>query len=227
MRKFLTWLTGTRFWSWLLLKELPFIRFSMYYTKINGFQFWEAWRLLQPGDIILCVDNNKGTTKIEREISEFLHKNFQFSHAVFYLGISKEPGCGIYNRPETAEMDHMGMVFRHFFDACKESDRVVAIRCNDYDELYINKMIEWVYKNKDASYDVTFTLGVKELYCSELIYQADMAAGNGKPRMDFDLSDVHGLGCEYISPDGLLAAKNITVIYDSDQSNYKGAGDVH
>jgi len=55
-------------------------------------------------------------------------------------------------------------------------------------------------------------MGVKALYCSELVYQSDF-----ERRLDVNLEDLAGLGRKYISPDGLYKAKNVRVVWDSDE----------
>ena len=74
------------------------------------------------------------------------------------------------------------------------------------DPIYRNKEIdEAVYKCKSfqgAEYDASFDLGVKSLYCSELIYQSYQGNSLGA-----NLEDFVGLGRPYISPTGLYHAK--------------------
>jgi predicted nuclease of restriction endonuclease-like RecB superfamily len=112
---------------------------------------------------------------------------------------------------EVSEMTHDHYVKSTFFDLCRESDRVIILECKDWDEEYSNKVIQKCKDLSSAKYDTQFNLGVEALYCSELIYQSDF-----ERRLDIQLDDLIGLNKPYISPDGLLAAKNCTVIWDSD-----------
>ena len=197
-KKFLIWLTRTRFYFWLLKSVIPYIRFSMYYTSFRGWKYHDGYKLLEPGDIILTSDSKKLTT---------LLIGGTWTHAaqcVGKFGTSQYPGF------EVAEMTHNDFTRSHFFDLCKESDRVAIIRCNDYDKEYIEKLIERCLSFRDAEYDIDFDLGVTQLYCSELCYQADF-----ERRLKVDLSDLAGLGTQYISPTGLREAENITVVWDS------------
>lgn len=198
-KRLLLALIQSKFWHWLLLKAIPFIRFSTQYTKINGFQYWHAWGLLQPGDIILSKDNKKLTTLLIGGI--WTHANFCLS-----IGDSMFPGY------EIAQMTHLGYEKSMFFDVCKEADRICILRCVDWDKDYRKEVIKKCVSFEDSAYDTEFSLSnIKAFYCSELIWASDF-----EHRLDVDLSDLAGLGREYLSPDGLYKAKNVKVIYDSD-----------
>lgn len=193
-RRFLTRLVNTALWRWILLKVVPYIRFSVYYTKLRGVQYHKGYRKLRPGDIILSTDNRKLTTFIIPGM---------FTHASLCVSLD--------TKFEVAEMTHLGYTESCFFDICKEADRVVILRCRDWDSEYTAKVIE-ACKNLDGTpYDTAFNLGVSELYCSELVYESDI-----ERRLDVDLSDVHGLGTKYISPDGLYLAINTMIVWDSE-----------
>ena len=112
---------------------------------------------------------------------------------------------------EISEMTHTNYTRSAFFDICKESDRVVILRCKDWDQKYIDAVVEKCKSFQDATYDISFEMGIKALYCSELVYQADF-----ERRLDVKLDDIVGLGQKYISPTGLLKAKNCDTIWDSD-----------
>lgn len=200
-KKFLVWLSNTRFYSWLLKKVIPFIRFSMYYTSFRGWKYHDGYELLQPGDIVLTKDKKKLTTLLIG--GEWTHA----AQCVGKFGSPQYPGF------EMAEMTHHDFTHSHFFDICKESDRVAIIRCKDYDPSYISAIIEKCLSFKGAQYDVAFDLGIKSLYCSELVYQSDFDR-----RLKVNLDDLVGLGVKYISPTGLWKAQNIDVVWDSDQA---------
>lgn len=193
MKKLIAWFMSTRFYKWALYKVVPFIRFSMYYTKIRGWQYHQAYALLQPGDFILTIDKKKLTTILIPG---------EWTHAA--QCISKD---GIW---EISEMTHHDYTKSCFFDLCKEADRLIIMRCVNYDPAYIDKVIEKCKSLSEAKYDVEFGLGVEALYCSELVYQSDV-----ERRLDVDLSDLVGLGRQYISPTGLRNAKNCVVVYDT------------
>ena len=193
-KKLLQWFTKTSVYSFIVLKIIPYIRFSTYYSDIRGWQYFRGHNLLQPGDIVLCIDRKKLTSVIIPG---------EISHAGFCVDKDAEW--------EISEMTHDHYSKSNFFDFCKESDRVVIMRCRDFDENYIPKVIERCKSYEDAKYDVDFSLGVKDLYCSELVYMSDF-----EKRLDISLEDLAGLGTPYISPTGLLRAKNCDVVWDSD-----------
>lgn len=212
-KRIILWFMQTRVYKFLLLNVVPFVRFSMYYTKIRGNKYHEGWNILQPGHIILTVDDKKLTGLL---IPGFM------SHAAFC--INKRYPNDDY---EIVEMTHTNYTQSDFFDICKESSRVMIVDCMDWDTDYKAKMIAAAKSMRSAQYDVEFTLGVQSLYCSELVLQADRAAMKEtcaimgvdsmfEQRLKVDLSDLAGIGRPYISPDGLLFAKNARCLWDSE-----------
>lgn len=195
----LIWLTNTRFYHYLLISIIPYIRFSTYYTSFRGLKYHAGYKLLKPGHILLARDNKKLTTVLIGGM---------FTHAAYCVG---KYGTEQYPTFEVAEMTHENYTHSHFFDICKESDRVVILECTDFDPDYIKKTIDTCLSFKDAKYNVTFEFGVSALYCSELVYQSDF-----ERRLKVNLEDLAGLGRQYISPTGLYKAKNVRVVYDSD-----------
>lgn len=205
---------GSKLYKWMLRKFFPYARFSTQYTKITGSVYNEGLQYLRPGYFILTRDNHKAST--------FFIPGFM-SHAAVVVG---EPG--IYGKVkwpkgypgfEIAEMTVKNYTKSFFYDICKEADRVLICTCADWSEDDEKQVVKNALKLDDAKYDIHFSLGVKELYCSELVYQAD-AMGPNKLRVD--LSDIAGLGRPYISPDGLLFGENVMVVWDSeDELTYK------
>ena len=182
-------------YEWFLIHVLPYIRFSMYYTKLRGAQYHKGYDLLKAGDIIVTRDRKKLTTLL---IPGY------WAHAALCLG--KHPNVNY----EIAEMTHSGYTKSHFYDLCKEADEVAIYRCKDWDWEYTNHVVGTCRRFEGAAYDLLFDLGVKTLYCSELIFQSDT-----EKRLQVDLSDLAGLGRQYISPDGLTLAKNVELIWKS------------
>jgi len=112
---------------------------------------------------------------------------------------------------EVSEMTHTDYTKSTFFDICKESDRIVILRCIDCTDEQKESAIKKCKSFVGAEYDVEFDLGVRALYCSELIYQSyenNLLAAN--------LDDLVGLNRPYISPTGLYKAKNLVPVIDSD-----------
>ena len=192
-RRFLIRLTRSRLYRWALYKVIPYIRFTTYYTSMKGRTYHKGFGLLEPGDIILTTDSKKLTTIII---------GGEFSHAA--LCVSKDQGF------ECAEMTHTDFTKSTFADLCFQSDRVAILRCYDFDKEYIEKVINKCKSLENCKYDTVFELNNQFLYCSELIYEADL-----ERRLKLDLSDLAGIGNKYISPTGLLYAENINIIWDT------------
>lgn len=191
----LLWLMSTKIYSWLLLKIIPFIRITTYYASIRGWKYKRGYAQLQPGDILLCIDRKKLTT--------FLVPG-EFTHACLCVDVGSEW--------EISEMTHSGYTKSTFFDVCKESDRVVILRCSGFDAEYLPFVLQRCRQFDGAEYDVEFKFGIKALYCSELVYLSDF-----EKRLGASEEDLAHLGRPYISPTGLYEAKNVAVVWDSDQ----------
>lgn len=202
MKRLTLWLMQSSIYAFLLRNVIPYIRFTTYYTKFTGKQYFEAYCELKPGDIILTADKKKLTGLLIPG---------PVDHAAFC--VNSFIGMTAFNNPEqyeVAEMTHENYKKSMFFDICKESDRVIIMR-TPFDQDYIKTMIRECRTFDQAVYDIDFDLGIKSLYCSELIYHSDI-----EKRLDLDLSDLHGLGRKYISPTGILTNKNLFCVYDSD-----------
>lgn len=192
-RRFILWLMQTKAYKWLLMHVIPYIRFTTYYTDFTGLQYHSGYKLLKPGDIILTTDKKKLTTLLIPG---------EFTHAALCVGKDGEW--------EVSEMTHDDYVKSCFFDVCKQADRVVILRCKDWKGSYIDRVIWNCKMLQDAKYDIQFNLGVKALYCSELVYQSDR-----EKKLQVSLEDLAGIGRPYISPTGIYKAKNVKVIWDS------------
>lgn len=210
------WLMTTKAYKFFMNHIIWRLRFSNYYTKLTGEQYHHLYQVLQPGDILLTKDNAKATSFIVPG---------EFPHAALCIDKSERFP---FNHPEIVEMVHEGFNKAWAFDVCKESDRVAIIRCLDWDADYTRRVIEAAKSFEGTEYDISFSLGVQTLYCSELIFQADCIAGaqegrqefragryTGSCRMQISLADLAGLGRPYISPDGLAKAPNMKCIYDT------------
>tara|TARA_R110000868_G_scaffold87034_5_gene243677 strand:- start:13551 stop:14147 length:597 start_codon:yes stop_codon:yes gene_type:complete len=193
MKSFLIWLMKRKSWYWLLMKVVPYVRFSLYYTKLRGFQYHQCYSIIQPADILLTIDKKKLTTLLVPG---------NFTHAAIFHSRDGEW--------EVSEMTHVNHSQSCLFDIFKEADRVVVLRPS-FDENYKQAFIEKCKSFVNAKYDVAFELGNEALFCSELVYESDF-----ERRLDFDLSDLAGLGRRYLSPDGIYACKNLTLVFDSD-----------
>jgi hypothetical protein len=202
LRETILRLTETSGYKWLLLKVIPYVRFSFYYTSIRGWQYHEGYHRLKPGHILLTNDKWKLTSLLVPG---------EWTHAALCVG--KGVLCEIH------EMTHRHFTQSAFFDICKESTRVVILRCTDWDEAYIIKVIEKSWSFTDVPYDTSFLPGPKALGCSELIYEADV-----ERRLLVDTSDLLGLGMPYVTPDDIRRARNVEVVWDSDSTNKQERG---
>lgn len=203
MKQIILWFSKTKLYKHLLTNVIPFVRFTTKLNPIRGDRYHEGYNILKPGHIICTVDKHKLTSILVPGTT---------SHAAICIG--KRP-TGF----EIAEMTHKDFTYSDFFDICKESSRVFILECMDWSDEYIAEVIDAVNSLKDAKYDQEFLLGVEALYCSELIYMADQIAAyrlGVLPKLQVDLSDLVGLGRPYLSPDGLLFAKNVICRWDSD-----------
>lgn len=195
-KKFLIWLMSKIIYKWLLLHVIPYIRFTTYYTSLRGWKYVRGYKLLKPGDIILTKDRKKLTSLL-------------IGGDVTHAALCVHKGS---NKYEVAEMTHNHYTKSYFFDVCKESDRVIILRCRDWSQYYTKQVIERCKTFENAKYDVGFSLGIEALYCSELVYQSDF-----KRKLKVSLDDLADIGRPYIAPQDLLESKNCDVIWDSDE----------
>lgn len=189
----LSWFIATDLYASVVLRILPYIRFTTYYSKLKGSDYLKLYEHLRPGDVILSYDKKKLSTLLIPG---------RFSHAAL---------CVDKGVPwEVSEMTHKGYVKSTFFDICKESDFVAILRHIDIDDDGIANVVSKCKSFYPSKYDVSFSLGVKFLYCSELVYQSFPANSLGA-----NLDDFAGLGRPYISPSGLRQAKNLILVANS------------
>lgn len=184
----------TEFYRYMLKHVIPYIRFSTYYTNLRGVKYHKLYNVLQPGDVILTVDKKKLTTLLIPG---------EFSHAAMCVSLD-----GSW---EVSEMTHSDYTKSCFFDICKESDRVVVMRCKEITDKQLVNAIDKCKSLEHAKYDSEFSLGVAALYCSELVY-----VSYHDNIIKASLEDFAGLGRPYISPVGLYHAENLKVVADSD-----------
>lgn len=195
LKLFVLFIMQSRLYEWLITRVIPFVRLSLYYPASSGPKFYQAYKKLRPGDFILTNDSHKLTSLLIPG---------EWSHAGLCVSLN-----GVF---EVAEMTHNHYEKSTFFKLFHEADRVAILRCPaiSNDPEYLNAVIEKCKSFEGAKYDIHFDLGVKALYCSELVYQSDF-----EHRIQLDLSDIVGIKRKYISPDGLFKSKNCVVIYDT------------
>lgn len=213
----------TSVFDFIILKIMPFIRFSVYYTGFRGDKYHEGYFHLQPGMMIGTIDYKKATGLLIPKVTGGILSHIAYCHSkrdpeipdLDYLTINPTEGHG--DGLEVVEMTHMDFTFSDFFDICKESERVIIFDCVDWDEVYKKKMSRLCLEYRNHKYEAGFRLDHPGfLYCSGLVYEMDLKANGGVVgRLDCSLDDLMGLGRPYISPDGILCSKNVKVVWDS------------
>lgn len=202
----------TKAYLWAMKHLIPFIRLTTYYALPDNKQFkkWGAlemrgYKHLKPGDILLCSDSKKLTSKIIGSATkEFGNKQPYFMPSHIALCVDKGTDF------EIAEMTHHDYTRSTWTDICREATRVVIARCKDWDDKYIqNTIIPMTLSFKNKRYDDSFVMGVDSLACSELPYFADL-----ERRAQVSLHPVIG-NKPYITPVGWVLGKNIEIIWDS------------
>ena len=191
----LTEFMNSRLFSFIVLRILPYMRFSNYYTDIRGWTYKRGYRLLRPGDIILSTDRHK--------LLSYMVPG-DFAHAA--LCVDKGGDVEF----EVAEMTKSHFTRSTFYDVCKEADIVVILRCLDWDPAYVRKVIEKCRSFEGVQYDVTFSPETDKLYCPQLITASDV-----ENRLDVQPDALPFLGRPYVSPTCLYEAANVEVIWDS------------
>lgn len=198
--KFIVWILSGKTYAWALKYIIPYVRFSMYYSKFPGVKYHIAYALMEPGDILLTTDPKKLTTILI---------GGDWAHAA--VSVSKDKNF------EIAEMTHKDYTKSTLFDVCKESERIRILRFPFSSNAHRDAFIRFIKSLDYTKYDPGFSFGVEMLYCSELPYQADMMCRQEgfPPLLDVNLEDLVGIGRLYLSPTGLANGKNAVVIYDS------------
>lgn len=201
LQPFIFSLMRSKPYKYFLKNIFPKLRFTTKYNLLPGNKYSEGYRLLKKGQCVLTVDLHKASAIVPGI----------FSHAAPCVEVIKNVLADIPEY-EMGEMTANGYTKSFFYDVCREADRAVIIDCDDFTDIDRYAIAEQVKKYEGSKYDVEFTLGVEDLYCSELYYQAEIKTVG---KFKFDLSDLIGLDRPYISPDGLLFAENSRVIWDS------------
>lgn len=194
--KLSSFILNSRVFRYLLINVMPYIRLTTYYTDIRGWKYKRGYLLLQPGDIILSKDRWK-------LLSFFVPGGF--AHAA--LCVAKNG-----DEFEVAEMTHNGYTKSAFYDICKEADRVVILRCHDWDDDYIKCVIERCISLMGKKYDTSFSPDIDKLYCTQLVVESDI-----ERRLKISSVKLPVAGKPVHTPACLYNAENVSVIWDSDR----------
>lgn len=149
---------------------------------------------VMPGDIIL--------TKTKRSLAAQLIPG-DWDHALIFTMKDRTH--------HIAEMIAPGFNEDTLEYVLNDCDQLCILRPKDqWPPVYIIKFLKKALSFKGAKYDQSFDLGIKSLYCSELIYHADI-----DKRLKFNLEDLAGLGRPYLSPMGIYNCVDLEKIYVS------------
>lgn len=186
--KFILWLMSTRFYRFLLKYVIPQIQF--FHATGPNYAMKQAIRnSMRAGDVVL--------TKSGFHLTNLLIGG-EFSHAAVVVGPDR-----------IAELTANGFDVRSVDDFSKHCTKISLLRLHPDDQAYATQMAINAMSFSDRDYDYRFTLNVDALYCSELVYQCDT-----EKRLQCDLTDLVGMGCPYISPEGLYAAKGLRPVFE-------------
>lgn len=177
---------GTKLYRFLLKYVIPQIQF---FTATGPSYYFkdDMRRQMRAGDVVL--------TKSSFHLTNLLIGG-RYSHAAIVVGPDK-----------IAEMTANGFDVRNVDEFSKHCTKITLLRINPDDAAYGQQMAETAMSYYKRNYDYRFSLGVESLYCSELVYQSDKEG-----RLQCDLTDLVGIGCPYISPDGLFDAKGLKIV---------------
>lgn len=191
----------TKLWKWFVLDFMRITSINHFFVRHSGKEFYHAYNLLRPGDIILTSDS--------LSLSSFAIPG-EWSHAGICVGKGMEW--------EISEMLTTGYAKSHFYDIFTRAEKIKIIRCFGWSSDYVRKVINNVKSYSAAEYDYTFGINnnkdvagtdIPFLYCSEMIWEADVAR-----LLNVNLEDVAGLGRPYLSPDGLANSKNVITVWE-------------
>ena len=190
-------------YTWGMRWVVPRIRFTWYHAKLPDWKYQAGYKFLEPDDKVLTVSKCQLTSMCIPG---------DWTHAALCVGRDD-----LGDAYEMGEMRADGYNKSSFEDVCRAS-RVVILRCDDWDKVYIAKVIAVCKTFEDCLYDPRFMLGLIALYCSELFWHSDF-----EKRVKVDTSDLMGLGRPYVSPQDYYDAKNVRVIWDSADEHIAGA----
>lgn len=195
IQKLANWFMQTKLYSFVLEKIVPFIRFTTYYPSFPGHKFRDAYKILQPGDIIFCDDDKKLTSVL-------------IPGKVAHVAVFVDKGEDVPY--EVAEATHLGFTKSFFFDVAKESTWI-AIGRPQVSDGYKMKFCDTVKSFEHDHYDNWFRMGDGNRACSEYPYDGDTDK-------QFGIIPVYlpALGRSFPTPDAVYNAKNIKIIWDSD-----------
>jgi hypothetical protein len=197
IQKLVNWFMRTSLYNFVLSKIVPFIRTTTYYPEFPGRKYVKAYAILQPGDVIYCDDDKKLTS-------------FLIPGKVAHVAMCVDKGDDA--EYEVAEFTHTNFTKSFFFDVAKESTWLAIGRPQVADG-YKMKVIDKMKTFEPKKYDNQFDNSDEKESCSESIYDADFEKLYG-----IEPEYLPILGRSYPTPDAVYKAKNIKIIWDSDNA---------
>ena len=197
--KFACWFMGLATYHWLARVILPRVRWRLKKPSLDSSVEVAGRVRAQAGDIVLTYKSGY--------LGSALTPGY-WKHAALVTR-----GCEPGRSPQVAEMTAEGFGLIGWIEVC-QADRVAIFRCCEWDDNYKRTVVVPRCRSfRGKAYDTAFKLGVASLYCSELVYEADT-----ERRLDVDLSDLRGLGRQYVSPQDIAEAGNVVKVWDSEGS---------
>ena len=96
------------------------------------------------------------------------------------------------------------------FKFCSTATDVMILRpkwaSEENKKEYNDSLVKRLDQYRGLPYDTLFGRGPERLYCAEMIWRLF-------PWKKFDWSDVHGVGFEYLTPDGVASCKDFEPLY--------------
>lgn len=194
LRRLFIKVATTRTWQWILTWVIPSIRFSRT-IHLNDKAIAKIISILKEGDCLLVRDPMK--------FSNILIGG-RYSHAGICISMD-------YAMPVIGEMGHAGYQELNLVKFLGYARHVVVLRPKNYTTEYGAKMAIIARRKglMSKGYDFVFKFDEKTLYCSELVFVADV-----ERRYRANTQDLAGLGHHYISPDGLYKAKGAKILLE-------------
>ena len=157
-------------------------------------------------------------TLLEKETSYLIefHHNLTHGCLVFkstaqlytYLLFGEWHHVGVYDVviDKIIEFTPIGYKLTHPNNFCYDATKISIKTCNDFNKKYIRKFIIELHKLREKNYAISnLEKNSPSIYCSSFIYLADK-----EKRIKCSTRDFLGLGFEYITPQGIYNANNLT-----------------
>jgi len=161
--------------------------------RINPSQVQEMLKVLKPGDIVLCGNNDS------------------FVHALVYLGNDQI----IHSLAQlTSDGKFVGTIKETLSGYAKRvaRDKFVVLRKPNLTPQDFNKMSAYAHSAIGTSYDSLFLLSTKDrLYCTEMVYHTLQQIRQGKPRV---MAHKAKYGWDLFTVEDLMDSPDLQTVYE-------------